>query len=164
MFRPPAPASMTLNLAPMVDVLMCLIVFFLLASKLVSAEHYPVNLPWAVAAREVPSQELGDRVTINVRPAADGRADRVEYVVSDWDGQQIIERLLVPEDIEALLRARAGRAGRGEELRCVVRAARDVQFQHVEMVLRACGRARIAKIVFAANKGEAPARPDGGEE
>jgi biopolymer transport protein ExbD len=85
-------------------------------------------------------------------------------VVSDWDGQQIIERLLAPEDIEALLRARAGRAGRGEELRCVVRADRDVQYQHVEMVLRACGRARIAKIVFAANKGPAPARPDGGEE
>jgi biopolymer transport protein ExbD len=67
MFRPPAPASMTLNLAPMVDVLMCLIVFFLLASKLVSAEHLRGTRPWAGAAGEGRCLELGEGVTINGR-------------------------------------------------------------------------------------------------
>jgi biopolymer transport protein ExbD len=48
MFKPPEPANLDLNLAPMVDVMMCLIIFFLLASKLVQAENYELELPWAV--------------------------------------------------------------------------------------------------------------------
>ena len=156
MFRMPQPACMTLNLAPMVDVMMCLIIFFLLASKLVDAEHYPVDLPWAVAAQEVESQELGARVTINVRKAS-GDDDRAEYVVVDWDGENIVERVLAPENIESLLRARATRAvAANQEIRCVVRADRDVQYQHVETVLRACGLTKISNIVFSANQGLEP--------
>jgi biopolymer transport protein ExbD len=147
---------MTLNLAPMVDVLMCLIIFFLLASKLVSAEHYPVKLPWAVAAREVETHDLGARVTINVR-RAEASDERAEYVVVDWNGRDIAERVLQPGELTALLRSRAARAAaENQQLRCVIRADEDVQYQHVETVLRACGLAKVGKIVFSVNKGSAP--------
>ncbi|MFH1746338.1 MAG: biopolymer transporter ExbD [Planctomycetota bacterium] len=157
MFKVPKPASMTLNLAPMVDVMMCLIIFFLLASKLVDAEHYPVDLPWAVAAQEVESQALGVRFTVNVRRAADDSDDMAEYVVVDWDGQDIIEVLLPPDQIEQRLRKRAAwAASQNQDFRCVIRADQDVQYQHVETVLRACGLAQVSKIVFSANKGIQP--------
>ena len=79
-------------------------------------------------------------------------------MVADWDGRRLVERLLQPEQIEALLRARAARAQiEGQELRCVVRADQDVQYQHVETVLRACGWAKVSKVVFSANQGEEPA-------
>jgi biopolymer transport protein ExbD len=147
---------MSLNLAPMVDVLMCLIIFFLLASKLVSAEHFPVKLPWAVAAREVETRDLGARVTINVR-RADGSDERAEYVVVDWNGRDIAERVLQPGELGSLLRSRAARAaGQSQQLRCVIRADEDVQYQHVESVLRACGLAKVANIVFSVNKGSEP--------
>ena len=86
MFRPPKPTGMTLNLAPMVDVMMCLIIFFLLASKLVDAENHPLELAYAVAAQEVERSELGSRVTINVRPSRGGAPDQADYVVVDFDG------------------------------------------------------------------------------
>jgi len=160
MFRPPQPTSMHLNLAPMVDVLMCLIIFFLLAAKLVSAEHAPLSLPWAVAAREVAVRELGERVTINVRVAAERRG-AVEYVVVDWDGRQIIERVLPPSELEGLLRARAAAAAaQNKELRCVIRADQYVQYRHIETVLRACGLAKIAHVVFGVNKGAEPPAGD----
>ncbi|MBN2447607.1 MAG: biopolymer transporter ExbD, partial [Phycisphaerae bacterium] len=66
MFKAPKPVSMTLNLAPMVDVMMCLIIFFLLASQLVDSENFEMKLPWAAAAETVAQSELGRRVTINV--------------------------------------------------------------------------------------------------
>jgi biopolymer transport protein ExbD len=155
-FRLPKPTRMTLNLAPMVDVLMCLIIFFLLASKLVSAEHFPVKLPWAVAAREVETHDLGARVTINVR-RADGADERAEYVVVDWNGRDVAERVLQPGELAALLRGRAQRAAtEKQQLRCVIRADEDVQYQHVETVLRACGLAKVANIVFSVNKGGEP--------
>ena len=157
MFKPPQPTGMSLNLAPMVDVMMCLIIFFLLASKLVQFEHHPVDLPWAVAAKEVASQDLGQRVTINVRPAADGRDQTAEYVVADWDGKRFIERLLQPEEINSLLRTRSAKATAvDQELRCVIRADQRVQYQHVETVLRACGLAQVSNVVFSTNKGVEP--------
>jgi biopolymer transport protein ExbD len=155
LFRPPKPVGMTLNLAPMVDVMMCLIIFFLLASKLVDAQHRPLNLPYAQAAREVSRGELKTRVVINIRPSA---ADplRAEYVVEGWDGRRITEHILEPGEIPAYLQACADRAGRDTELRCVIRADEDVAYGHVEVVLRGCGLAKIAKVVFSARAGEEP--------
>jgi biopolymer transport protein ExbD len=150
---------MTLNLAPMVDVMMCLIIFFLLASKMVAAEHYPVELPWAVAAKEVEPGDLGTRVTITVRRSTQGE-DPAEYVVADWNGQQIVERVLQPDEVESLLQARAARAAReNQKLRCVIRADRMVMYQHVEVVLRGCGLAKISDVVFTANAGSEPREP-----
>ncbi len=160
MKRPPKPVNMTLNLAPMVDVMMCLIIFFLLASKLVEAEHYQMDLPWAVAAERIEPAELGRRVTITVR-APRARGEEAEYIVVDWDGRQIVERVLRPAEIEPLLKLRKARADRdGQTLRCVVRADEMVKFEHVEVVLRGCGLARIKDVVFGARVGaerEAPA-------
>ncbi len=157
MFRPPRPVGMTLNLAPMVDVMMCLIIFFLLASELVNAERFPVALPWAIAAKEVDRSQLGERVVINVRQKQGGKPDEAEYVVVDWDGQKITERVLAPDDVAALLKTRAARAGgaAGEKksLKCVIRADKDAQYQHVEVVLRGCGLADISDVVFATNAG-----------
>ncbi|HPM22795.1 MAG TPA: biopolymer transporter ExbD [Phycisphaerae bacterium] len=160
MFRPPTPARMTLNLAPMVDVMMCLIIFFLLASRMVAAEHYPVDLPWALAARNVESAELGPRATITVR-RANGGDDEAEYVVADWDGERIVERVLLADDIRRLLTDRAARAERGnQKLRCVIRADRQVMYKHVEVVLRACGLAKVSDVVFTANAGRDPEEPE----
>lgn len=143
--RAPRPGRFELNLAPMVDVMMCLIIFFLLASKLVDAAHRPLNLPYAEAAEEVERAELGVRVTINVRPANES-GTAAEYVVNQWDGEQIIERSLVASEVAPYL---AGRAQQVPELTCVIRADRTVRYAHVENVLRGCGLAKISKIVFS---------------
>lgn len=154
---------MTLNLAPMVDVMMCLIIFFLLASKMVAAEHYPVDLPWSVAAERLESGDLANRVTITVRRAGE-RDDAAEYVVGDWDGKQVIERVLQPAEVEGLLHARQARALRDDQkLRCIVRADRMVMYKHVEVVLRACGLAKIADVVFTVNQGTEPTSAGGRE-
>jgi biopolymer transport protein ExbD len=156
LFKPPKPVGMTLNLAPMVDVMMCLIIFFLLASKLVDAQHRPLNLPYAQAALEVGRGELGRRVVINVRPSDDDPL-RAEYIVEAWDGQNITERILRPDEIHEYLQARADRAAAvDDDLRCVIRADQDVAYGHVEVVLRGCGLAKIAKVVFSARSGQEP--------
>ncbi len=156
LFRPPKPVAMTLNLAPMVDVMMCLIIFFLLASKLVDAQHRPLNLPYAQAALEVKRSELGPRVVINVRPRADDPL-RAEYVVEAWDGRTITERALAADEIAGYLQARAKRAAESDtDLRCVIRADEHVAYGHVEVVLRGCGLAKIAKVVFSARAGQEP--------
>lgn len=155
MKQPPRSVNMTLNLAPMVDVMMCLIIFFLIASQLATAE-FDVDLPWAAGAKVVERSELGNPVTIGVRRAADG-SDAAEYLVADWDGEQVVHRTLTPEALDALLMKRARLAqGSQDTLRCVIYADQDVEFRFVERVLRACGVAQISKIVFPAHKGLPP--------
>ena len=153
LFRPPKPVGMTLNLAPMVDVMMCLIIFFLLASKLVDAQHRPLNLPYAQAALEVERSKLGPkRIVINVRPGADDPL-QAEYVVEAWDGRRITERILTSDQIADYLQLRAQRAG---DLRCVIRGDQEVAYGHIEVILRGCGLAKIANVVFSARSGEEP--------
>jgi biopolymer transport protein ExbD len=147
---------MTLNLAPMVDVMMCLIIFFLLASRLVDAQHRPLSLPYAQAALEVDLGKLGPRVVINVRPSPTDPL-HAEYVVQGWDGRRITEHTLPSDEIEKYLRVRAELAAqRKEDLRCVIRADEQVAYGHVEVVLRGCGLARIDKVVFSARAGQEP--------
>ncbi|TWT44019.1 Biopolymer transport protein ExbD/TolR [Phycisphaerae bacterium RAS1] len=156
-FRPPKPFAMTLNLAPMVDVMMCLIVFFLLATRLVDVEHQPILLPYAEAAATDDRHDAGPEVVINVRLSKSGDPDTPEFVVADWDGKRIVERLLQPADVDAYLAGRASQASRdGERVRCVIRADRHVMYQHVEVVLRACGLSKISDVVFSANAGREP--------
>ena len=155
-FVTPKPVSLTLNLAPMVDVMMCLIVFFLLASQLIDAQHRPLKLAFAQSAEELVQRASGPRVVLNIRPSPDD-AERAEYVVQGWDGQRITDRVLAADQIATYLQNRAGQTDATDgALRCVIRADRNVKYEHVEVVLRGCGLAKIAKITFGANAGRDP--------
>jgi len=146
----PEPVSMTLNLAPMVDVMMCLIIFFLLAGRIVEAQHRQLDLARAESAREVERGELGRRVVINVRPAARPRS--AEFFVPAWDGKQIREVVLSADELVMHVRQRAAAAREaGEDLRCLIRADRTVPYAYIETALRACGLAGIRNVVFSAN-------------
>lgn len=138
---------MTLNLAPMVDVMMCLIIFFLLASRLVSAQYRGVELARAASAQEIERSALGPKVVVNIRPTG-GPAAAAEYVVLGWDGRRATERVLNAGELVEHLRTRAAERG---EPRCVVRADREVSYADVETVLRACGLAGLRRIVFSAH-------------
>ena len=148
MHRPPAPVRMTLNLAPMVDVMMCLIIYFLLATKIVSAERQPVDLPEATAARPFDAEEVPNRLVVNVRPRADDPLD-VGYFVVDWDGGAIRERRLETAELAPLMRSRAAalRAD-GESLACSIRADRRVHYRAVEIVMEAAATAGVESLVF----------------
>ncbi|GAG44231.1 unnamed protein product, partial [marine sediment metagenome] len=79
------------------------------------------------------------------------------YIVEAWDGRNITERVLHRDEIREYLQARADRAAALKtDLRCVIRADRDVAYGHVEVVLRGCGLAKIAKVVFSARAGQEP--------
>lgn len=169
--RIPKPANMTLNLAPMVDVMMCLIIFFLLGSRLVAERDQAIALPYAASAREVPRDELGMRVVVHVRAAerrgadggpvdrapagAEGAGVEGPYVVHGWDGERIAKFVLSEAGMTDYLRRQAERVGaQVDELRCVIRADRDVRYGEIEAVLRGCGLAKISRVVFSAQTSE----------
>jgi len=143
MKRPPRATPLDLNLAPMVDVMMCLLIFFMLATKMVEQEHSRVDLPVARAAEEAEQQSLSNRFVVNVRPAAGGDVGVVEYVLRER-----------PMPIERVLEQLAAQQRLDPEVNCVVRADRGIAYRHVEALLSGCAELGVRRLTLAALRGE----------
>jgi biopolymer transport protein ExbD len=110
-----------------------------------------VNLASAIAARPPTDETPGARVVVNVRPTADAAA---EYVVVGWDGRSAVEYVFNGDQLDAYMRDRATAAAeRQDEVRCLIRADRDVPYRYVERAIRSCGLAKIRRVSFAAISG-----------
>jgi biopolymer transport protein ExbD len=141
MIRPPPATPLVLNLAPMVDVMMCLLIFFMLAAKLVEIEQSRIDLPLAAAAREAERRELGNRFVVNLLRET---PDRPTYLLR--------ERPVTLEEVLAEL-AREHRQDAG--VNCVIRADRNVPYADVEAILSACAGLGVRHVTFSATRGPA---------
>jgi len=142
--RPPKETSIALNLAPMVDVMMCLLIFFMLATKMVEQENSQIDLPLAKAAKEVEKKELGNRFVINVRDAALRGGEGADYLVR--------EEMRTLDEVRDLLEHEREL---DPDVNCVVRADRGIAYRYVQDVMAACARANVRNITFGALRAEA---------
>src|SRR5215468_7497971 len=127
--RLPQATPLGLNLAPMVDVVMCLIIFFMLATKLVQRENSSIDLPAASTAKEKEKRDIGRRVVVNVLRDQAGTDDIARYVIGDR-----------PMTLTQVSQRLASERQRDAQVRCVIRGDRELAYRHVEAVLLACAR------------------------
>jgi biopolymer transport protein ExbD len=143
-----------INATPLIDVVMCLIIFFLIVGKLATDRGAAVKLPESAAGAEERSRNVlvvtvarlpGAGVTANASPsrAAATWADLGVRVQLDGDDQR---------DSKSLEGAVRIRMAGSPELSVQVRADRDLPFGLIEPVLRACGNAGAKGVRFAAER------------
>lgn len=147
MKRPPATTRLTLNLAPMVDVMMCLLIFFMLATKMVEQENSPIDLPAASVAKDAEKQALGNRFVVNIRDAALHGGIGAVYLLRE----EVVPLADVLDRLETEYRL-------DPEVNCVIRADKDLAYRHVQVVMTGCARVGVRNITFSA------VRTDGGAE
>jgi len=133
-FHRTGPVDFDLNLAPLVDVMMCLIIFFMVTGKLAQRERVHVDLPRSSAARPEAATSPERRVIVNV---ADSRGIP-EYRVG--------EKSLTVSDLGDRLNREAAR---DPAVSCYIRADRQLEYRHVEPILLLCSRAKIGRVTFA---------------
>jgi biopolymer transport protein ExbD len=121
-----------INMAPMIDMVFLLLIFFMVASHLTALERIPVVLPVADKAK-VP-EEARDRQLITVLPSADGGAS---YYMN-----------LQEVDIKELGKEIARLAEADPNLRIYLRADRIVLHKHIKAVMETCAEAGISDIIF----------------
>lgn len=121
-----------INMAPMIDMVFLLLIFFMVASHLTAVERVPVTLPVA-ANSKVPS-ETRNREQITVRAEENGK---VGYYLQ-----------MQPMSLKELSGEIARRHAADESLRVYLRADRQVQHKHVKAVMEACADAGVADIIF----------------
>ncbi len=139
-----------INVTPLIDVVMCLIIFYLMVGKLAGDRRTRVELPETKVGTEADSSVL----IVNVVPVTG----------AGWPGsgaQVVVERAVIsgPEDLERLVR---DRIGSHPEMVVQVRAEKDLPWDLVKPVLRSCTRAGAATVRLATERAAGAGGSGGG--
>ena len=130
-----------LNMTPMIDIVFQLLVFFMVASHLVSAQQEPLQLPDPPNS-QAKEKNVSDRLMINLFIDADGQINKIKV------GSDLVNGL--PALVDLLLRVSPDL--RFHQGTIILRADKNIQFAEMEKVLRAIANAGITSIDIAAQR------------
>jgi len=150
---PPVHADVP-NLAPMVDVVMCILIFFMLGTSFALSEGFlPTQLPADVGP--------GGAAAVTVVPVV--RISLLEEPTRPGGCRiLVLDRDLADPSFKALQAYMVERRAAGADPtgRVVIGAEPGVQYQNVISAMDACVRAGFANLQFAINTGAARAAAD----
>jgi biopolymer transport protein ExbD len=127
--------SAAVNATPLIDVVLCMIVFFLIVGKLAESQRLAMDLP---EARTGESEQPRESFVINLVRGG-GLEPRIVVAGEDVDLEQM----------ERQLRERAAET---PDLSVEVRAPGDAPYRWIERAMDACARAGVADVRLAASR------------
>ena len=130
------------NVTPLIDVIMCLIIFFMCCTTLVKSEaNDQVQIPRAKLGQEMPEQR--GRLMINLLPrkAADGSVNAGDEPDVIIRGQPV-----AMQDLTAYLRKEKQES---PDLKVILRADEALTYQWISPVLISCVQANITSVNFS---------------
>jgi biopolymer transport protein ExbD len=125
------------QIAPMIDILLVLLVFFMsISSTQVLQTNDNVNLPVAKEAKDAGENKDG-RVTVNVLWNGVNNVGSIEI-----DGKPFY----VPGDVKPVLRAAVDKT---PDAKVVIRADKLVRYEYLRGLLKAAGEAQVVNVTFS---------------
>ena len=123
-----------INMAPMIDMVFLLLIFFMVASNLADEERIPVLLP--VATQSNVPEEVRDR-------------QMVTLVAEDASGEeaQIYMRTQAVSSEEFVLKL-GEMVALNADLQIYLRADRRVLHKHIQSIMKSCAEAGVVDITF----------------
>lgn len=121
------------NVTPLIDVVMCLIVFYLMVGHLVIVRRGETDLP---------------QTAVGLTTVRD--TDPMAITIADGDGDQtavLIDGVSIP--LERVTSVVAGRLGRDRTLAVQIRAGKGTAYAKIEPVLASCREAGITRVELA---------------
>jgi biopolymer transport protein ExbD len=149
----PAVRGSEVNVTPLIDVVMVLIVFFMLVAKIgVTTGAEAMDLPATILGARI--EDMGNTLTLNVR-----QGPRDETVVTALvSGKKEELKILDPATrrrplLEVLNYFRFGKDLKdprddNPEFKVIIRAEKDMPYRFLEPVLLACAEARLKNVNF----------------
>jgi len=146
------------NVTPLIDIVMVLIVFFMLVAKIgvTRGEDTDIPLPSAILGKSLES--MSNTLTLNVHwnknadePVLDALVDgnkRELHVTKQYAGGK---------DNELSRVLTAWRGAQQDKANLIIRADQDMPYRQLEVVLLAAAQAEIGNVSYEARQAEAPA-------
>ncbi len=153
------------DLTPMIDIVFQLVIFFLVANDLTRKEVEELKLPQALYGEEDLAQEKETRVIVNILkpddPAAPPKIPLVKVKGKEYDLKNLARYMRTMADLD-----REGDGpGTPSAVYVLVRADKEVPWQHVQYVMQVCAQptVMIYKMQFATTrKADGTATSQGG--
>jgi biopolymer transport protein ExbD len=128
------PATLAVNMTPMIDVVFNLLLFFILTTEFMKATIVRLELPQPIA-RVIPPPPNEARAIVNVSQV-NGLIETIAAEGRTWS----------PESFPDLLRQL--RASRGENLEIELRADKRLKWSAVATIMQDCADLKIRKMHF----------------
>jgi biopolymer transport protein ExbD len=163
----PSAHGNEVNVTPLIDVVMCLIIFFMLVAKIGVAQGIKkMDLPYTYLGKKI--EDMGNTLTLNVlQVGSDTERPMVSALVPvkvEGTGTERLEDRELPVDtiiggatqypLRETLRQMKGRFK--DQFKVIIRADWELPFTLVEPVLIECSNAGAQNIFFATKQGNEP--------
>ena len=141
----PESHSVHPNVTPLVDVVMCLIIFYMLVAKIGVDTGADKKIDLPVSLQGVKLEDLGNTVTLNVSAGAE---QPLVTTLSPKTGRN--EEIKINEGDKKPLRdlLRMFR-GQNERFKVIIRADQNLDYRFLEPVLHACNEAQVREMNYA---------------
>ena len=146
------------NVTPLIDIVMCLIIFFMLVAKIGVSTGIDNKIDSPKTYLGVKIADMGNVLALNLYPKA-GTTD-VPQILVDLKGEKGKE-LLIQEGGKYPLREvlMQMKKERGDKFKVIVNASKDMVYSHIQIILQECAMAGVTNIAFATKKGSAVVEP-----
>jgi biopolymer transport protein ExbD len=124
-----------INMAPMIDMVFLLLIFFMVASHLTKMDRTPVELP--VADKSVVPESARGRQMITIR-SQDLTGEKVDILMN--------LKAITVEEITPVVRKLLSE---NKDAEVYLRADRYAKHKHVKEVMAACAEGGVANVIFA---------------
>jgi biopolymer transport protein ExbD len=139
------------NVTPLIDVVMCLIIFFILVAKIGVSTGLDKTIDAPTTYLGVNITDLGNTLALNLYPKSGTDEPQVivdlkgerhkELKLQDNVGGKVVHPLL-----EVL---QSKRKELGDQFKVIVNADKGMRYASLQLVLQACAEAGVAKVNFA---------------
>lgn len=145
-----AKPSLAFNMAPMIDVVFLLIIFFVLVSTFASAERIPMEIPDPDHSL-AENIKLNDRVIINIQLARPRTPQSSPVLYSIGPNP--------PESVASISQRLMAYRRRVPDVKVIIRADRRVRYSAVQEVMEVVAENGIEMMSIVAHTGDAGGRP-----
>ena len=125
-----------INMAPMIDMVFLLLIFFMVASHMIKIDKTPVELPQASSS--VVPEKILDRTFITIR-SSDTVGEEVEFFMN-------LKNTTI-EDIKTKI---SDSFLDNENISICLRADKFVRHKHIKNIMQICAEIGVSDVIFAA--------------
>jgi biopolymer transport protein ExbD len=149
------------NVTPLIDIVMCLIIFFMLVAKIGvnTGADAEIKIPTSMSGVDI--KDMGNTLVLNVKPGL-GREPMVTALVP---GKEKVEELRLVDQssgrrplFDTLSYFRYGPDGKAntkddnDQFKVIIRGDQDMAYSYLEPVLVICGEANVQSVNFNTRK------------
>ena len=156
----PAAHNSHPNVTPLIDIVMCLIIFFMLVAKIgvSTGADQKIKIPATIRGTEI--KDMGNTLTLNVQPGPLNQPFITALVKDDVRELKLVDptngvRQLFVE-LSHIRNGRDGKLGTKDDnidFKVIIRGAEDMPYSILEPVLKTCAEAQVKNVNFNTRRG-----------